>query len=431
MRPHRRQLRHRIFRSLLGVALLSIVLTALAAHLLEVEQLRSPLVDRLASEARLVAQNLPPAGSPLPELEGVLARHAEALRLDIAILDPSGRVLVTTSQRSPPPWSRLGTAARADFSRRHSTYRLKLPDGRRLLVRPRHAPERHLLYVPALVVLLGVLAIGSHRVARRITRRLETLERGVRELGAGTLSTRVPAAGEDEVASLAETFNVAADRIERLVGAQQRMLASASHELRSPLARLRLALELLGERARGPDVEKRLAEGIADIEELDALVEDLLLTSRLEAADRSELTESVDLADLVRAEAERAGVDVESEPVSILGDERLLRRLVRNLLDNAERHAGGHGVAAGVAPLPDGGARVWVGDRGPGVPVEERERIFEPFYQGTQRRPGRGPGVGLGLDLVRRIARHHGGEATCRERSGGGALFEVTLHAGA
>lgn len=430
MSPRRHRLWHRIFRSLLGVALLSIVFTALAAHLLEVEQVRSPFVDRLRSEAQLVARELPPAGAAPPQLREAVQLKARELALEIAVLDPVGRVLVSTNQAASPLRS-FASDLHAEFSQRHASYRLKLHDGRAIVVRPLHAKEQRLLLLPVLLVLLGVLAFGSHRAARLITRRLETLERGVQELGAGALATRVPVEGRDEVASLAQTFNVAADRIERLVGAQRRMLASASHELRSPLARLRLALELLGERAQGPDVERRLAEGIADIEELDALVEDLLLTSRLEVADRSELTETIDLAALVRDEAGRAGAAVEVEPASIRGDARLLRRLVRNLLQNALRHGGGVAVTAGVAPLAHGGARVFVADGGPGVPEEDRERIFEPFHRGSRSRQGEDRGVGLGLDLVRRIARHHGGEATCRERPGGGAVFEVTLRPGA
>jgi signal transduction histidine kinase len=96
---------------------------------------------------------------------------------------------------------------------------------------------------------------------------------------------------------------------------------------------------------------------------------------------------------------------------------------VRNLLENAQRHAGGTPVLAGVAPLDAGGALLRVADRGPGVPEAERERIFEPFY----RPPGHREGEGGGLGLVRRIARHHGGDARCLPREGGGSCFEVEL----
>ncbi len=105
----------------------------------------------------------------------------------------------------------------------------------------------------------------------------------------------------------------------------------------------------------------------------------------------------------------------------------MLRRLARNLFENAKRHAAGAQVEATVDPLDGGGARIRVLDRGPGVPEEERERIFEPFYRPAGMRESTEGGVGLGLALVRRIARHHGGDARCLPREGGGTCFEVNL----
>jgi signal transduction histidine kinase len=243
----------------------------------------------------------------------------------------------------------------------------------------------------------------------------------VEALGLPDLSARVEVEGRDEVAALARSFNSAAERIERLVGGQQALLASVSHELRSPLARIRLAVELLG-RER-PELVARIAR---DVEELDALIGELLLASRLDArAEAGELV-PVDLLALVAEEAARSGAETLGEPASVRGDPRLLRRLVRNLLENARRHGGGTPVEASVARLGAGRARLRVADRGPGVPEAERERIFEPFYRPPGHREGDG-GVGLGLALVRRIARHHGGEARCLPREGGGSCFEVEL----
>jgi len=264
-------------------------------------------------------------------------------------------------------------------------------------------------------------------VARRLTRRLEALEQGVARLGSGQLSTRVPVQGQDEIARLAERFNWSAERIERLVDAQRRMLLSASHELRSPLARVRVALELIRDRG-GAEVERRVAGAVVDIDELDALVDDLLLASRIEIEPPLAAAETIDLASLVAEEAARAGAKLDVAPASVMGDLRLLRRLVRNLLDNAVRHGAGAEIEAGVAPLggPNGGARLWVADRGPGVALTDRERIFEAFYRGA-RAPADASGVGIGLALVRQIAERHGGTAVCHPRDGGGAIFEVTL----
>jgi signal transduction histidine kinase len=199
------------------------------------------------------------------------------------------------------------------------------------------------------------------------------------------------------------------------------MLASASHELRSPLARLRLAIELLAEAA--PQQRALANEAGRDVEELDALVGDLLLASRLEA--RPPVREPIDLAALLAEEVQRAGArDMSSGPAAYEGDPAALRRLVRNLLENAARH-GRPPVEAGVEAMANGW-RIVVEDRGPGVAESERERIFAAFYRPAGHREGDG-GVGLGLSLVRQIAQRHGGSARCEPRPGGGSRFVVEL----
>jgi signal transduction histidine kinase len=270
-------------------------------------------------------------------------------------------------------------------------------------------------------------------VARGLTRRLAVLERAFTDLGSGRLSTRVEVQGRDEIARLAERFNASAERIERLVEAQRHALRGASHELRSPLARIRMALELMRD-AGGPEVARRAEGATQDVAELDALVDDLLLASRLETEPGLTAPETVDLAGIVAEEGARAGARLELSAAPVVGDPRLLRRLVRNLIDNAVRHGGGTEITAGAAPLSGAtaGARLWVADRGPGVPAEDSERIFAPFHRGWTSGSGGAAepsGVGLGLSLVRQIAERHGGAVTCRARDGGGAWFEVTLPA--
>jgi signal transduction histidine kinase len=299
---------------------------------------------------------------------------------------------------------------------------LRLADGRWLVARHRHTGGRYRGI--GVLVTFGLLAVavaaGAYPLARRLTRRLERLRAGVEGLGGGDLRARVDVEGKDEVADLARSFNRAADRIEALFGAQRTLLASASHELRTPLARIRMALEL------GAGDAERRAEVAADIAELDQLIEELLLASRLQSVPHLEPTDEVDLLGLVAEEAARMQAEVSGQPAHVRGDARLLRRVVRNLLENARRHGGGSPVEASVLQ-ERGRAVVRVCDRGPGVPAGESERIFDAFY----RLPGASAehGAGLGLALVRQIARRHGGDARYVPREGGGSCFEVELPA--
>jgi len=285
--------------------------------------------------------------------------------------------------------------------------------------------------VPALILSLVLLfvavAISAWPVANRLTRRLKALRDGVEAFGAGQLQHRVAVEGKDEVAELAQSFNEAAQRIEDLVTSNRSLLANASHELRSPLARLKMAVSMMSEMP--PERVAQLKTEIhQDIRELDELVEEVLLASRLDSRANIE-HQPVDLLGLVTEEALRVNAEVEADPAmatrACQGDERLLRRAVRNLLENARRY-GGPDIALHLKTDAQGRTEIMVCDRGPGVPADQRERIFEPFY----RMPGHAEhagGVGLGLSLVRQIAQRHGGSVRCEDRPGGGSCFVIKL----
>jgi signal transduction histidine kinase len=367
--------------------------------------------------AEILGEVLPGPDRPVAELEQALARLHTQFGIDLKLSRTDGKPIAAAGEPigAPPTegWQHRG--------RRNWTLSLRLPDGRLLTARHRH--PRGPLLLGTLGLLALATAIGAYPLARRVTRRLERLQARVEQLGSGQLSARVEVEGEDEVAELARSFNHAAERIERLVNVQRSMLASASHELRSPLTRIRMAIELLTGEER-PELRVQIAR---DIAELDDLIDELLLAARLETIDTPRSLEDVDLLALTAEEGARVDGSVSGISVRVKGDPRMLRRMVRNLFDNAERHGHGTFIEATVEPLDGGGARLLVEDQGPGVPEEERDRIFEPFYQPAGMREGADRGVGLGLALVRQIARHHHGEACCLERVGGGTRLEITL----
>ena len=478
----------------------------------------------------LAAEVIPAATEGVERLQQALWHWQRRLRIDLQVIDAQGRVLAAAGRPfraddtgvrqeeqpgleemppppgldAPPPPSeealharrpqgRHGQARDAEGPRRAMVaviHRVALPDDRTLLIRTwRPAPPQLPISAPlALALLFVAVGLAAWPVSRRITRRLEALQRSVDAQAAGDLRVRAEVSGQDEVAALAHSFNHAAERIEALVNRQEallstqrRLLANASHELRSPLARIRMAIELMLENPA--DLTHHTDEVRQNIRELDALVEEILLASRLDTLSLDELRrEPVDLTQLAAEEAARTGaVWMDETPsdvnrndrsesgaahTTVAGDARLLRRLLRNLLENARRYQpeGDEPVLLCLSREPgpvavgspeadtepgrsgdsDAGAnhsgagkgaqagevtdwlRIEVLDRGPGVPAAARERIFEAFYRvdGHSEQAGN---VGLGLSLVRQIARRHGGDAHHEPREGGGSRFVVRL----
>ncbi|MGA0572997.1 sensor histidine kinase [Variovorax sp. VNK109] len=343
---------------------------------------------------------------------------------DVVVRDANGHILSTGSARTVrPPNATEGIE-----------FVVNLTDGETLTLtlppRPSRRPPppfwaREPFGFAWLLALVGVaVTVGVYPVVRRLTKGLEGLQRGVQRWGEGDLSVRVPVTGKDEVADLSARFNESAERIERLVNSHKALLANASHELRSPLARIRMGLELMGSQPSSA-FKDEISRNIA---ELDQLIGEILLASRLDVkeADMGPL-ETVDLTGLAAEECAHNGAELEAgtHGLSVQGVSRLLRRVIRNLLENARRYGGAGDVT--LTLLQTGRfAEVRVADHGPGVPADQRTRIFEPFYRlpGASEREG---GVGLGLALVKSIVERHGGTVHCEDNPGGGACFVVRL----
>ncbi len=320
------------------------------------------------------------------------------------------------------------------------------PDGRRMaVVSAHHSPPRlvHLMEPKALAWRLGILflVVGglSFWLARTLSSPVAPLRRATRRLSSGDLSARVgekAARRRDEIGELARDFDSMAERIEALVGSQQRLLRDVSHELRSPLARLVVALELARSRA-GEGAGTALDRIQREAGRLDELIGQLLLLERLEGGVDKGEGEGLDLTELVRGVVGDAGFEAASQsreitfnapgPCRLTGRMELLRSAFDNVIRNAVLHTP-TGTTVGVELRPDEtGVEVVVRDHGPGVADADLERIFEPFHRVDEARERAGGGVGLGLAIARRAIRAHGGEISAANHPEGGLVVTVKL----
>lgn len=283
--------------------------------------------------------------------------------------------------------------------------------------------------VPLLTVIFGLL---TWWLVGRALRPVVSITEQVEEISTSNLHRRVPVPETaDEVAEMATVMNTMLARLERGGERQRQFSADASHELRSPLSTVRAAADVL---ARNPTPERaaRLADDIAaETERMDILIGDLLELARLDEARSGTGAQSAEPLDLVAlVESELAGDAVEldaPERLPMVGAPRQLARLVRNLVDNAKRHAADRvrvTIRSGA-----GGPELEVDDDGPGVPPGQEQIIFERFSRLDEARSRDGGGAGLGLSLVRSIAESHGGEVRVGRSPLGGARFTVVLPA--
>lgn len=295
-----------------------------------------------------------------------------------------------------------------------------------------------------LLVILVIGGIFCFWLARYLTTPLLKLRATTNELAEGNLGARVGtklAKRRDEVGQLGRDFNVMAERLESMVKAQQRLLGDISHELRSPLARLGVALGLARQRS-GAEANGALDRIERESENLNEMISQLLTLTRLESGTDGRKRTDVDLAALVREVADDADFEarslnravqvVSSDNCSINGVEELLRSAVENVVRNAVRYTP-EGTAVEVALHKQNGgsdnfAVISVRDRGNGVPEEALEKIFRPFYRTEDARDRQsGGGSGLGLAITERAVRMHGGSVQASNAADGGLSVEMRL----
>jgi two-component system sensor histidine kinase CpxA len=297
--------------------------------------------------------------------------------------------------------------------------------------------------VPGLGMLIAVLSSGlvCYLLARYLTSPVQRLRTATQKLAAGDLSAR---AGEpsvrrnDELAGLVRDFDSMAGRIETLVGAQTRLLRDISHELRSPLARLQVALGLARQRA-GLDTRGMLDRIELEAERINEMIGRLLTLSRLEGGQALPF-EPITLSELVQEVAQDADFEAQArkcdvrcqvmQECTVAGNDMLLRSAVENVVRNAVRYTAENTaveVQLAVEERPKAEAVIRVSDRGPGVPEEALGKLFQPFYRLDDARGRQSGGVGLGLSIAERAVRLHGGSVKASNREGGGLVVEIRL----
>lgn len=426
----------------------------LAVYLAVTGRERQRLDRALIEEAREEAREAAALGGDalaISERPGPMANDLGPLTKYAVIYEPDGSVAAETPtwRGCPPGMGELPAEESEPFDYWFGAEHLRAvrvpvptqPEAVLLLAAPRtyldrdqRSTQRTVLTVFALALLWTIGVVSW--VMQRLTRGHAEIAAVARRVAAGDLAARVRADdGDAETRQLARDIDEMIERLQVLIDAQKRFIAHAAHELRSPLTTLYGELSHALRRSRSPEEYRRaIEEALESTRRLRALTEDLLAMARADAVARAGDT-PVELADAVTEaiawvtpEAREAGVAIEAAPGSatVRGEASDLMRLLRNLLENAVRHSPRGGTVHLRGEVRAGAVTLTIRDEGPGVPEDEREQIFEPFYRGAPDRARADTGTGLGLAIARSIARTHGGDLTLQE-SARGACFALTL----
>ncbi len=406
--------------------------------------------NHLTSQARFLLteyQNACGDSSRLGECRRFFGRISRTPFLRLWILDPEGKVRMT-QQRSQPPLNRdqiQRAAAGETLILLHGmpptvVLPVKDSDGKvaELLVMGRPLlGGRRLSRFPLIAVLAMIglmIALLVLPLSRRLTRPLRALHLLGEEWAEGRLEKRATVTGNDEISALSRVFNTMAENLQKMLQQRKEFLALISHELKSPLTRMKIAAELISEQE--PSAVKLVNDIKTDIEASEALVEQLLCLSRIEMGLPSAIKETVDLNQVIQrsiarvepvARASGISIRYSGESHSINGDSAELQRAIVNVLENAVKFSAPQNEVELEMRRQDSVVRIVCKDHGPGIESEEQQKIFEPFYRG-KRTDGK-DGSGLGLFIARRIAEMHGGKIWAEPNQPSGTILTLELPA--
>lgn len=289
---------------------------------------------------------------------------------------------------------------------------------------------------------LLVVAVSSFLFARSLARPLQQLAAAARALGEGDLVVRIASDRTDELGAVARAFDDMASRVADLVHAEKELVANVAHELRTPLARIRVALDIASE-GDATTVQESLTDITDDLAELERLVTDVVTAARLDLATDAPRgipplrKEQVDLDDLLSHAASRFRAAYPDRPLDmhtgdalppVEGDPMLLRRAIDNLLDNAHKYTEEPDSPVELSATPDGtDVLIEIRDRGVGIAAQDLSGVFRPFFRVDRSRTRTTGGLGLGLALVKRIVDAHHGSIALQSEPDEGTVFSVRL----
>lgn len=432
-----------------------IIVVMLAAHHYS-RNVRSELEDIFLSHAHFLAEQYRNDCGTLNSMSTDSCRNffrsfekLEGLRL--WVIDPQGKIIMTQEHHdlSIDP----NDIEKAEENegiivprfRRPARVIVDVPDlpesqKRYLVIEPSFRGRGHFPRLPlaySLIIVGIVAALLVLPLSHRITHRITELHQLAQDWAEGRLDRRAQIRGKDEIAQLGSVFNTMAENLQKTLQQRKEYLALISHELKSPLARMRIALELLTEKNENKPETLEIIHGIkSEISESEQLIEQLLVLSRIEMALPSAIREAFDLNAVIKRAIEHvmpmaqvAHVDILSELSSVPqvhGDASQIQRAIANVLENAIKYSPPDTKILVKTKSMDKTMEIFISDFGPGIPEQEREKIFEPFYRGTQ--PEQKEGAGLGLFIARRIIELHNGKIRALPNDPTGTILQITLN---